>query len=307
MLMSVLLGRMGGETAIWRAAMEMYYRDQVAESFDMVSRQGVGDTGTRLWLYRFIEAEAITRHRSEVHPVNDWLSLEWIPRETPLSLEELTDAVLMACDDVAETLGWQHGAPTRVTILTEEAHAPWAVAPFGYCQDMYPYEKICVPHYSLRDPAEFHRVVAHEYTHVITLNLSEGKAPRWLHEALSVLVERPPDWRLSRVLQSEPNHWLSPIELESRLTLAYDPGDQFGRMLAYEQAGWIGRYLGSLGRPQLLGDLLRNHVSGSFWRLLAYQLAGRSATDAALKSTYDIGGAKDLFRRAKAFLDGASL
>ena len=46
---------------------------------------------------------------------------------------------------VGKLLGWDHSAPTMVSILAKECDAPWAVNPFGYCTDKYEFDKICLP------------------------------------------------------------------------------------------------------------------------------------------------------------------
>lgn len=293
--------RAGGESAAWDAAIEEYHWDRVVEAHALAEPMGVGETADRLAWYRLLEAEAITRRKSKVVQLRDWLSFEWIPSEVEDLAPRLQNLAIEACDEIAERLGWSHGPPCRIAILAPEVDAPWATHPYGYCADMYPYDKICLPDHLIDDLDEFSQAVAHEYAHVISLNLALGHAPRWLEEAVSVLAEREFDREAWDAFREDPAEWQAPSDLEAAFeTVEEDEDAEWDVWLAYQQSGWIGRYLESLDSGRKLGDLLRAHADERLLLGLSLAIAGRTRTDYALKKTYGLT-LRRLFDEAYAF------
>lgn len=269
--------------ALWKEAIEHYYWDRLDKAFAIASSQGVGHVGVYLTWYRMIEAEWMTRQAGARARLAPWLEMEWAPEDVGhTDMTPVGEAVLGACDEVAERLGWTHGAPTLVTILREEVRAPWSVSPHGYCVDMHPYEKICLPRYALDDRIDFRRVVRHEYAHVVTINLSAGAAPRWLSEAISVRMEGGRDRATERAFAEGSSPWLAPEALER----AFASDDRAKVWRAYRQSGLIGGYLASQGGERRLGDLLRAHAAGSFWKRIGAGLLGATHTDVAFRRVY---------------------
>lgn len=289
--------------ALWKEAIEHYYWDRLDQAFAIASSQGIGPVGVYLTWYRMIEAEWLTRRAGERTKPAPWLDFEWAPDDVGhADMTPVADAVLRACDEVAERLGWTHGAPTLVTILREEVRAPWSVAPHGYCVDMHPYEKICLPRYALDDRIDFRRVVRHEYAHVVTINLSAGKAPRWLSEAISVRMEGGRDRATERAFADGSADWLEPDALER----AFASEDRGKVWLAYRQSGLIGDYLASLGGERMVGDLLRAHAEGSFLRRVGAGLLGATHTDVAVRQVYGRSVGK-VFGEARGWLRAGRL
>jgi hypothetical protein len=288
----------------WQAALEQYRLDRVVEAMDLVREHGIGEAGSHLQSFRLIEAEALTRSRCRQIELAAWLTFEFLPDEVDGREQELGAAILQTCDAIAARLGWDHRQRTHLAILADEANAPWAVHPYGYCTEKEPYEKICLPAYLLDDPLEFRQAVAHEYAHVISAGLSKRNAPRWLEEAVSVLVERPLDEEARAAFVSGEIEWLDPHDLE--LTVSSDgeePADSEEEealaddvWLGYQQAGWIGRYMASLGGERRLGDLLRQHADEGVLLNLRLAFTGRERFDAALRKVYGMT-AKELFAR----------
>ncbi|MCB8933140.1 MAG: hypothetical protein M9921_00205 [Fimbriimonadaceae bacterium] len=285
--------------SLWAAVGRMYDRDEVVAAHELAESLGTGEFGVHLGFYRSIEAEAATRRESRVVRLAEWLEFEYLPHEVR-NFKALAEATLATCDLVAERLGWTHGAATRIAVLADEADAPWATNPHGYHSPRTDYDKICLPAYLQDDLGEFRQAIAHEYAHVVTHHLTEGRAPRWLSEAVSVLAERNFDARALKALAA--GKWRSPGPLEAAFA-----GDEEGEnpewdvWLAYQQSGWIGRFLVSMGDERRLGDLLRAHVGGSTWGRVLALLQGRSPTDRALRQTYGLTVA-DLFEQARANL-----
>lgn len=292
------------DTPHWEAAFEYYYQDQMLDSYAEIRDHGVGEAGELLRWYRVIEAESETRMKSEVLEVADWLSLEYVPDETMGLETELGERTLVACNQVAERLGWTHSIPTRLAILAEETDAPWATNPYGYCVSKEPYEKICLPNYLVDDPIEFSQAVAHEYAHVISTHLTDEYAPRWVEEAVSVLVERRFDHDAWIKFKTQPSTWLRVTELESVLIdRSDDDGTKDEIWLAYQQAGWIGRFLSQLKGDTALGSFLAEIANESPLLNLLRILMGRDRTEAALRRVYGISQ-RELFEKAYTWMSG---
>lgn len=307
----------------WTAALQLDRKDKVVEAFDLLRGAGLDQWAHYLKVYRMIEAEAITRTRASVEQAAPWLSLEFIPYEVGQAQHAMRRMIGEACDTVAQRLGAIHEHPTRITIIAEECDVPWATNPYGYCADKDPHAKVCVPVRLLDDPPEFMQTIAHEYAHVISLSLSQGRAPKWLEEAVSVLAEREFDEGCWRDFVEDHADWLTPGELELEFGFVRYPDaaaagwsdpmllpegpsvevadDADAMYLAYQQAGFIGRYLLGRGSERSVGEVLRHIGSDSLWRGLGVALSMRSRTDDALRRVYGFGEA-DLFARTLAWL-----
>ena len=286
------------DTPHWEAAFEHYYQDRIVEAFREIRDHGVGEAGELLRWSRVIEAEAITRRKSRILSIMPWLSLEYVPSETMGFEDLLGQRILDACTEVANRLGWEHSVNTMFSVLAEETDAPWATNPYGYCVSKEPYEKICLPSYLVDDPSEFRQAVAHEYAHVISSDIAEEYAPRWVEEAVSVLVERRFDVDTWQSFCTRSSLWLSPSDLESVLVdRSDDDGTKEEIWMAYQQAGWIGRYMASLRGESGLGEFLREIANESPKFNLLQTLSGKDRTDGALKRVYGLSK-RDLFRKA---------
>lgn len=286
----------------WDAALEHYHWDRLEAAYEEIRDHGIGEAGSFLRWYRVIEAETITRRKSSRVDVNEWLSFEFVPTEVLDLRVELRNRIVRACDDVAQRLAWKHSERTLVAILAEETDAPWASHPYGYCVHKEPYEKICLPNYLVDDPEEFSQAVAHEYAHVISESLADGYCARWLEEALSVLVEQRFD-EDARIAFSEGRApWRNPDDLELSIEGRTDEGQSADDVwMAYQQAGWVGRYLASLGDESRLATLLREVANETVGWNLKRTIRGQDRIEAALMSVYGMGQRK-VFANALEFL-----
>lgn len=284
---------------MWRLALENYYWDRLDEAFEQASALGAGSEAYGLRTYRLIEAEHLTRQSSRVRAVNDWLSVETIDAELGAGWDEVAQESLLACDDVAKRLAWTHGPPVLLTILADEADAPWTPGRHGFCVDKHPYEKICLPCYLLDDPNEFRNAVRHEYAHVVSLNWAQGKCPRWLDEAIAMRMGGELDQRALSHFGREPADWLGWRDLDD----AYleDREAELGRRkvwLAYQESALIGRFLVAQGGESSLGDLLRRLGRSGLGEALATRILERPPGESAVRQVYGFGLA-ELFEAAR--------
>jgi hypothetical protein len=286
-----------GDNMEWRAAIEHYHWDRVEEAQKLAIELGVGASAGYEGWYRLIEAEAETRGRAEVRRLTEWLELETIPEETTHA-EDLAERVIEACDGIAERLGWTHGPQTRVSVLSAEADAPWAIGRYGYMADKYPYDKICVPQQAVDSPARLRATVAHEYAHVITLNGAEGKVPTWLDEGIAMLAEPNPDLIVRRAFADGRAPWLEPDELDRAFHAERRGGENSQRIyLAYQQSAWIGRFLASQGGEARIADLLHGFANNSVLTEVKMRVTGQHPADEALREVYGMSE-KEAFAEA---------
>ncbi|MCW5947579.1 MAG: hypothetical protein KIT74_11185 [Fimbriimonadales bacterium] len=278
--MQVLVPR--GELG-WDAIVHLYDEDRVVEAFEAAKVAGLGPTASMAQWYRTLEAEAITRERARIQPLNRLLDFEFIPGEA----DGLQSSVLHAVQHASATLLYEPAVSALITILAEEADAPWATHPGGYASPRVPHIKVCIPHRVTRSQEELHKTVAHEFAHVITMQYTKDEAPRWVEEGVSVYVEDTFDPIDREDFASGRIDWLDWVELESEFGLPDDtPEDQDAQWLAYQQSGWVIRSLvDRYGRPKL-AEFLKQHGDESFWRNLAAGLQGQTRTDEAMRRVY---------------------
>ena len=266
-----------GETGEWREAIEAYYRDEMPQAYGMAQRLGAGYGGAALRWYRMIEGEALTRERAAVESLEPWLSVEWDVSEMDLG-EEHREALRDAARTVAGRLGWNFEMAVRVAVLLGEVDAPWHGARYGYCVDKHPYDKVCVPLRAAVDPRRLRAVMAHEYTHVVTLNLTANRIPHWLDEGLAMLMEGD---------APRGDRWLDPDALNAAFETdrRVDEGLQNSRQ-AYAQAAMLVRHLHRQGGDPKLAQLLRAFTNNSAWTEIRINLLGLAGADEALQEVY---------------------
>jgi hypothetical protein len=285
------------EAAHWNAALEAYHDDRVVDAWSEIELHGIGEAGLNIRWYRLIEAECVLRRRSEFRKVSEWLTLETIPTETFGCESQLARQAIEAADLVAEGLGWPHGPPVVLSILSNVSENPWATNPHGYWVNKEPFDKICLPFYLLDDEVELKRAIAHEYAHVVCGGLSSENAPTWLHEAVSVTSEL---LVIDESATPHPANWLSSSNLE-RLLDSEGVEDPDGVFTGYQQCGWIGTYLYSIGGSEKLSQLLREHGNENIAANLMRVIKGKDRVDHAVQRVYGLT-VKQIFDRAEAFM-----
>jgi len=294
---------MAGDWGEWKAAAEHYYWDRLEEAFALCEGLGVGTGARSESFFRTVEAETTTRRQSKLVSPSDWLTVEWIPHECEGSVD-IPTVVEQTCHQIADRFGYTERAPTMVSVLTVDSDAPWAAARFGYMVDKYPYDKICIPNNRVYSETGLSEVVAHEYAHVVVLNVAQGKVPKWLNEGIAMLAEHSSDLRARRALGSGQVPWLSAHDLE----LAHsrerqgepNPAETW---MAYQRSAWLVRYLVDLKGESSIGQLLAAFGDNSFVQEVKMRLTGQTSSDEALRQVYGFGE-KELFAQTLDWLKG---
>ena len=295
------IARYGGVNSygVWKLAIDAYYWDRLEQAHDLALELGV-TFGWQEWFFRLIEAEAETRKTSSIQKLEDRVSLEIVPHQVHHS-HQVTLDVQQACSDVRTRFGWPEGADTLISVLAEETDAPWTVGRAGYMMDKYPYDKICIPLGVTHQPPLLQSTIRHEYAHVMVLNLTAGKAPIYIHEAITMVAQdwpRPEDW--IRFVNGSAL-WLDPHTLSAAFDDQHNPARAHARSLAYSQSAAIGYFLKSLDGEKTLANLLRALDGHSNWHELVMNLRGQSPLDDALRHTYKFGE-KELFQKTLEWL-----
>lgn len=270
-----------GEAGEWREAIDAYYWDRMEQSYEIALNLGAGFGGAALDWYRMIEGEALTREAAKIEDVASKLTLEFDPADVSIC-DEHRNTIRQTCNTVGGRLGWDFDMDVRVTVLRQEIDAAWHGARFGYCIDKYPFDKICIPQRSAVRPSDLAEVVAHEFTHVITLNLTQDRIPHWLDEGVAMLMENS-----SPPLDKE---WKGPIALNA--AFEGDRREESGLTRAtgaYAQSAHIVRHLHSIGGDENLAKLLRAFTNNSFWTEAKINLLGEPSVEEALHEVYGFG------------------
>jgi hypothetical protein len=278
-----------GEGAAWSAVWQAYLMDRLEVARAASLELGAGEFGSGLDLTRMIEGEWLSRQGSETMQVTDWLTLEFPDDESGLDPEDLARLVQEGCDQVAADFGWEHGAPTWVTVLRDEADAPWMPMRHGYCVDKVPFDKVCLPVYLTDDPEELLPAVRHEYAHVMAHVRSDGLAPTWLDEAVAMVADGERDERSWRRLAGGGAAWLAPDELD--LAFLEDRESGAGRSavaLAYAQAHMVGEWVAARHRREALGRVLDALREPGLWRAVLGRLTGERPESRAFREVLGV-------------------
>jgi hypothetical protein len=286
----------GSESAAWKAAMELYYDDKVVAAFELVESNAAGYGGSLLSTYRLIEGEARTRQVSDRHKLSPTLELEWVPHEVAHH-NAIGEVILNASGAITRRLQWDQHESVLATILVAEANADWHEARYGYCVDKTPYDKICLPHASCHDPGELWRVTAHEFAHVVVLNMAQKLAPHWLDEGIACLMEGRSAERAAERLHRGAI-WRTPAQMSGAFDVdRRDPSNMHGVSAAYDQGTVLVAYLHSVAGDPGLVKLLQAFTEHSRWTDLVTRVAGRDPVEVALHQVHAFGQA-ELFARA---------
>lgn len=303
---SGLAGHYGsvGESVAWRVVFDYYYWDKLSESYEAVLSMGAGNLGSGLVGFRTIEGEHMTRAEGKTERINDWLQIEAIESEVGATCADIGRLAEETCRALARRFCYEESTPTLVSVLSADANVPWMPGRHGYCVDKYPYEKICVPHSALLDPKVFESVVTHEFAHVINLNLSKGRCPIWLDEAVAMVAEGGADKGVWRRFAQGQEPWLDTARLaRAFLGNREDPVEHRKVWMAYQQSAVIGYYLRSLKGEGGLADLMTAFSNNSFLKEVIAKFTEGGQTDEALGEVYGTN-AENLLRDALAWLQG---
>lgn len=286
------------DRADWQAPIALYDEDRIVEAYAAAADAGVGQAARYLPWYRMIEAEFLTRERAAITAATPWLTVEAIPEEVGESLLPLIEVAKEAFANVADRLDYGHESSVRLAIMAAESDAPWTVGRFGFCVKKSPYFKICIPSFLLGNDEELARTLRHEYAHVVTGTLSNGRVPRWLDEAIAMVAEGAIAPHPRAAFRSGKRKWLDP----SSLAVAFRrDGQETRAWWAYQQAGLIGEYLAQTYGERTLGALLRAFANNSVWTELMLVLKGKPPVAEALDEAYHLS-VEELFEQALTWL-----
>lgn len=293
-------GAVGMDHIDWRVALEHYEAERLEEAYETAVNVGVGSGAHYVTWFRTIEAEFQTSELSNIETLRPNLELEYVEEEASDFLEDARRTTISAIEEMGRRFAYSHESPTRVSVLASETDAPWLYGRYGYCTLKEPFYKICVPHRLLLNEKALFDTLRHEYAHVIVGTLSEGRAPRWLDEAMAMVAEGGiPAAERRRFARGEED-WLGHEELEADLRDLEDSRDKY---LAYMQAGLVGEYLvAHYGEPSL-GEMLRGFSDHSYWRELWLRIRGTSSEEEAIDQIYKLT-LVELFDRAERWVKG---
>lgn len=270
---------------------ELYFDDNIEAAWQHGLERGLSREDVRF--YRLLEAEHLTRKQCVILEIAPHLSLEYNPNERGFDPAVIPSVVQDECEALSRRFEWKYEEAVRVTILTSEVDTPWSYYRAGYCVDKYPYEKVCIPAYSLHAPSEFGRILRHEFMHAITLNVCNGHEPVWLTEGLSVLVEnqmRSRDWIKFQMGLLE---WRTPMFLNGGIHgNRWDQAEVDRIRQGYEQAYIVVSYLHKLKGDRGLIDLMNAIGDESVAHNLKRALLGQNYADSALRSVFGLSEEK---------------
>jgi len=291
-------GSVGIDHVDWKVAISHYDAERLAEAYETALDVGVGSGGHYVTWFRTIEAEFLSSERATVETLRPNLELEYVEDELEDRMGDVRQAVFEALDEVGSRFGYGHESPVRVSILAQATDAPWLYGRYGYCILKDPYYKICVPNRLIFDRRQLFDTLRHEYAHVVVGTVSEGRAPRWLDEAIAMVAEGGVSRSARRPFETGEEEWLTHEELEGDLRDLEDSRDKW---LAYVQAGLVGEFLASrFGEPSL-GEMLRGFSDHSYWKELWMRIRGTSSEEEAIDQVYRLS-LDALFEQAHAWV-----
>lgn len=266
-------------------ALRLYDEDRVTEAYNAALDAGLGEEGEYALWFRQIEAEAVTRARSTVRKIDDYLEVEFIPAEAWMGVDSLTGLAQGSIQAVCDRLGWKSQARTRVTVLAKDVDTPFATNPDGFCVRKNEFFKICIPAYVLEDEVELSAAISHEYVHVVSMLTGGEYVEPWFDEGVAVHLAGERDDEILQEIRLGRWPWLSPRELNFKVRSdEADFEDADSVLAAYQQAGLVvGEVVSVVGEPALLKVFERSQKH-SFWRMLLLTATGTTAFDSALKS-----------------------
>jgi hypothetical protein len=272
---------------LWRTVLDLYDQEKLDASYEIAKTLGEGRDGRGGVTVRLIQAERETEVRGETIPVNDLVSLQYIPEELEESIHEIRDAIRESIAQEQTRFKWELKDKVKISFLAGEFDEWWAPNRYGYCAEKVDMYKICLPYRLSGNASDCARVFKHEFAHVISLSTSKSRVSRWVSEGFSVLAEERHSRRAWEIFMSNPRAWLSPKNLE----MQFGPGlelDSAAKSLAYEQAGFIVRFLAQKHGDASLVGFFEDFADESFMRNLKLSLTSKTRTADALKHVYGV-------------------
>ena len=285
-------GRFGvvSDSEAWREIIRAYYNDEMGPAWAAAQEINAGNAGWALDWFRLIEGEGLARENGQIREIGPHLHLETILEQIP-EPEAVGEVILRACDEVSSRLGWTFEVPVLATILPAETDAPWHEARYGYAMDKYPYDKICLPWAATQNHEELWAVAAHEFAHIVTINFTGNRAPHWVEEGVSMLMERRP--------LRNPSLWMSPTEIESAFAVdRREPGTMSRVGDAYRQSHRLLQFLMDQKGDEGLRKFLHAFTNNGLWTEIRINVFGEPSVQEAVPEVFGIT-VDELFAAAK--------
>lgn len=237
--------RLGDESEGWRLAEEVHRRDAYdVAAFNLVTLHEALSRFTTLTNAHFI----LRMHASEAG-VYGARALDLLER---------------ARQHLVPKYGVELQEPTLVEIFHQQKD--FGVRTFGMPENPG-YLGVCFgrvitansPAANASDPVNWEAVLWHEFCHVVTLQLTRNKMPRWLSEGISVYEETREDPSWGQALKPRYREMILGGELTpvSRLSAAFlTPKTPLHLQFAYFEAGMLVEYLVERHGQEALRDLL---------------------------------------------------
>lgn len=198
-------------------------------------------------------------------------------REAPIYGQQVLDLLARAKQQLTKKYGIELARPTYVEIFADPKD--FAVRTFGM-PDVSGFLGVCFgqvvtansPASTAAHGANWQSVLWHEFCHVVTLQLTENKMPRWLSEGISVYEERQanPTWgqhMTSRYREmilegtdAKKSTDLTPVGEMSAAFLA--PPTPLHLQFAYYQSSLVVEYIVTKHGPEKLRAVLRDLRAG---------------------------------------------
>lgn len=286
------------DTANWSVVYTLYEEDKLEAAQDVLNGMGHGMAGGRyLSLVRLVESEVRPRVLGTRISLASDLDLEYMPEEQGHSIESISQKILSVTQGERSRFGWQGRDKVLVTLLSIDNDAPWATGRFGYCTAKADYFKICVPYHATLDTTRFANVLAHEFAHVISMSESKGRISNWLGEGFSVYASQDLNEHSKLLFLHSSKAWLAPEALELQFRPSLDLGTK-EKWLAYQQSGWLVRFLVRLKGEAELVRLFAEYADEGILRNLKLLALGESKTRDAIHHVYGLG-LEEFFSKAR--------
>lgn len=258
--------RLGEEAEGWRLAQEVHEKDGYdVEAFNLAT------------LHDTMEAYATMK--------NDDFVLRMTTHEAAVYGPQVMELLVRAKKLLTEKYGAELAKPTTVEIFADPKD--FAVRTFGM-PDIPGFLGVCFgrvvtansPASTAASSTNWQSVLWHEFCHVVTLQLTKNKMPRWLSEGISVYEERQanPSWgqhmtpKYREMILKSGKDGLTPVGSMSAAFLT--PPTPEHLQFAYYQASLVVEYLVAKHGVEKLRAVLRDLRDGNdINRALAQQIA----------------------------------
>lgn len=143
-----------------------------------------------LWtaFYNELICEKEARNASELHRVDDSLSIELRREEDEETRRTLVDHAVKARAEIYQALSPEESRSVMITVFLPDAAVDFIVGSHGYVSRKVDFDKICVPYDTLESSKEMLDTLLHEFAHVASYDLVGDDLPAWMDEGLATFL-----------------------------------------------------------------------------------------------------------------------